>query len=209
MPNKPARIIIVDDHPVVREGYQRLLESHGNAIVVDCAASVHEAYQSYIKHRPDLIIMDISLPDGSGLMAARRIRARERDARILMFSIHENPVLAQRAVEAGASGYISKRSAPKMLLEAVCAIARGEQFFDESITARQKQSTETFARLTPREFDIFILLAEGLTVAEIADKLNISPKTVGVHHTRILQKLALGNVAQLTRLAIRDGLIEA
>lgn len=202
------QILLVDDHPVVRTGYRRLLEQSTDIEVIAEAADGEEGYQAYIRCHPDVTVLDLSLPGMGGLATIQRLCSRDSQARILVFSIHENEVLIQRAVAAGARGYITKRSAPRELVSAIYEIARGRSFFSSDIADWSTHRNSLIDVLSPREFDVFRLLAEGNTVNEVAELLHISPKTAGVHHTRILHKLNLSNSAQLTRLAIRVGLID-
>lgn len=200
-------VLIVDDHPVVRHGYRLLLEQGGMEVVAE-ANDAQEAYDAVVHYGPDVIVMDISLPGNSGLDAIGRIRAREPESRILVFSIHENPVLMNRARDMGAKGYLTKRSLPSQMVEAVRLIAEGGEYYDCSSVANQNRSENPLQRLSNREFEIFLLLAKGLSVNQIAEILHISRKTVGVHHTRIMRKIGVDSPAHLTRLAIRHGLIQ-
>ncbi len=200
-------ILIVDDHPVVRQGYRLLLEQGGMSVVAE-AGDAREAYSAAVEHKPRVIVMDISLPDNSGLDALGRIVAREPDARVLVFSIHENPVLMNRARELGAKGYLTKRSLPQQMVEAVRLIAEGGEYYDCGPAVSQASEGNPLQRLSNREFEIFLLLAKGLSVNQIAEILHISRKTVGVHHTRIMNKIGVDSPALLARLAIRHGLIQ-
>jgi len=207
----PPRIIIVDDHPVIAEGLRLLLESMDLARVVSVPSTPMSAYASYIEHHPDLIIIDLSLPEGNGLILTRRIRARDPDARIMIFSIHDSMVMRQRAFEAGANAYLAKSASSSAVRETIRALLS----IDPDLSIRESSARAFFntppedelSSLTPREFDIFLMLAEGKSVAKIADDLSVSPKTIGVHQTRIMKKLHAANSAHLARLAIRKELI--
>jgi two-component system invasion response regulator UvrY len=208
----PITILLVDDHPVVREGYRRLFEQTPDIRVIAEAGNGESGYHAYVRHQPDVVVMDLSMPGMGGLEVVRRLLARDRAAKVLVFSAHENEVFRQRASEAGALGYISKRAAAKVMVEAVRKIAQGERFFSPFCQAEasspKPESQDLIDKLTPREFEVFRHLAEGRTVAEIAELLHASHKTVGVHQTHIMKKLGLSNAAQLTRLAIRHGLVD-
>lgn len=206
-PDDLISVMIVDDHPVVREGYRLLLESSGGIRVIAEADDGQQGYESYILHQPDIVIMDISLPDKSGLDTIKRILQREQTARILVFSIHENPVLMQRAREIGVRGYLTKRSAPRLMIEAVHHIVQGNEYFDDTYLDTREVATNPAEVLSQREFEVFLLLAKGKNVNSIAEILHVSHKTVGVHYTRIMRKLGAESTAFLARLAIRHELI--
>jgi two-component system, NarL family, invasion response regulator UvrY len=205
------RVLLVDDHAVVREGYRRLLEATGEIAVVAEADSGEAAYANFVTCTPDVVVMDISLPGIGGLEALRRIRAREPAARVLMFSMHADPVFIERALDGGALGYVTKASAPDMLVEAVQAVAAGRRFLPRDLVRRmgEDQSKEEHRRLevlTEREFEVLRLLTEGRSLTEIAALLCVSGKTVANYQTNIRQKLSVDNPMQLLRLALACGL---
>ena len=207
-------VLLVDDHELVRAGFRRLLEDGDKLTVVAEAGSGEQAVQDYTKHKPDVVVMDISMPGIGGIGAIERIIARDPDAYILVLSVHEDSVFTTRALQAGAKGFIPKRSAPEEMIKAVALVSQGKMCIDPAIAqqiAMQKLtgSENVFDVLSRREFEIFRLLAEGKTVNNIAEILSLSPKTVGTHHTNIKQKLDVSNSAEIARLAIRSGLIEA
>jgi len=207
-------VLLVDDHELVRAGFRRLLEDGDKLIVVAEAGSGEQAVQDYTKHNPDVVVMDISMPGIGGIGAIERIIARDPNAYILVLSVHEDSVFTTRALQAGAKGFIPKRSAPEEMIKAVELVSQGKMCIDPAIAqqiAMQKLtgSDNIFDVLSPREFEVFRLLAEGKSVNDIADILSLSPKTVGTHHTNIKQKLDVSNSAELARLAIRSGLLEA
>jgi len=207
-------ILLVDDHELVRAGFRRLLEDGDKFEVIAEAGSGEQAVQDYTKHKPNAVVMDISMPGIGGIGAIERIIARDPEARVLVLSVHEDSVFTTRALQAGAKGFIPKRSAPEEMIKAVEQVSQGRMCIDPAIAqqiAMQKLSgsDSVFDVLSQREFEVFRLLAEGKTVNDIADILSLSPKTVGTHHTNIRQKLDVSNSAELARLAIRNGLIEA
>ncbi|WP_127475977.1 response regulator transcription factor [Sulfurivermis fontis] len=208
MPGETIRILLVDDHPVVRAGFHRLLEVNAGVVVAE-ASSGEEAVQLYAATAPDVVVLDLAMPGIGGLETVRRILARDGEARILVFSIHDNEAMLSRALQAGALGYLTKQSAPAILLEAVHAVAEGRMYIDPDLVGHALGGGRDglLERLTPREFEVFRLLAEGHSVNEIANLLSISPKTAGVHHTRIMHKLEVKTSAQLVRLALRHGVI--
>jgi len=208
------RVLLTDDHEVVRAGYTRLLESTSDIDVIAEASSGEEACTNYFECRPDVLIMDLNMPGMGGLEACRRIRARDPKANILVFSVHENEVMLERALDAGIKGYISKRSASQVMIQAVRKVAAGDVYIGEEmmshiIAQRKSQEGGQLKDLTPREFEVFRLLADSKSVNEIADILNLSPKTVGHHMTHIKEKLGISNIAELTHLAIRLGISSA
>jgi DNA-binding NarL/FixJ family response regulator len=208
------RVLLVDDHAVVREGYRRLLERAADIVVAGEAASAAEAYQAFCKLAPAVVVMDLSLPDASGIEATRRLLARDATARVLAFSIHDEPIYAERAFLAGAAGYVTKASAPEVLVEAVRAVARGESFLSDDIAqtlamGRLRGREPDLACLSAREFEIVRLLALGHTVRAIADQLCVSTKTVSNHQSAIRRKLGAATPAQLVRIAVRSGVVPA
>ncbi|HHJ15335.1 MAG TPA: response regulator transcription factor [Gammaproteobacteria bacterium] len=205
-------VLLADDHEVVRAGYRRLFESTDDIEVVAEATNGEEAYQLYLEHTPTVVVMDLTMPGIGGLDASRRILGRDSNARILVFSVHENEVFLERAMDLGILGYISKRNASRVMIEAIRCVARGEPFIGQEmmphlVQRRQSQDGERVAGLSPREFEVFRLRADGKSVNEIAELLFVSPKTIGHHYTSVKQKLGAANSAELTRLAIRLGII--
>lgn len=208
------RVILVDDHPVVRDGYRRLLEQVPNIQIVAEADTGEAGYDFYKKFSPDVLVLDINMPGIGGFETMRRIKAYDEKARILVFSIHSNEIMIQRALEAGAMGYLTKQSGMGQMVQAVLQVARGRMYIDaDHVTslAQHKLSYQTADPvhvLSAREFQLFKLMAEGHSIVEIAKMLSISSKTVGVHHTNIMKKLGLENANQLVRLAILCNVIE-
>ncbi|MBI2992657.1 MAG: response regulator transcription factor [Gammaproteobacteria bacterium] len=211
---RPIRVLLVDDHAVVRAGYRILLERAGDIVLAGEAESGEQAYRLYTELKPDVVVMDISLPGIGGFEAIRRIIARDPRARILVFSMHEDTVFVDQAVNAGARGYITKNSAPAVLVEAIRRIAAGESYLEAGLAqqlAFQKVRDEDspFSRLSTREFEICSLLAQGCGTSEIAKRLSLSYKTVANYSTQIKNKLNVGTAAELTRLAIRHRIVQA
>lgn len=205
-------VLLVDDHEVVRAGYRRLLEATGDIEVIAEASSGESAYTLFFECQPDVLVMDLSMPGSGGLEASRRILARNRHAKILVFSVHENEVFLTRALDLGILGYISKRSASRVMIEALRQVAAGEVFVGQEmmpflVKHRTAPGDDVLSGLTPREFEVFCLLADSKSVNEIAGLLNLSPKTVGHHCTHVKSKLGISDIAGLTRLAIRRGLM--
>jgi len=214
MAEQTITVVLVDDHPVVRDGYRRLLEQMPDIKVVGEADCGESGYDLFCKLKPDVVVLDINMPGIGGLETIRRIKACDEKAHILVFSMHSNEIMIQRVLEAGALGYLTKQGGMVQMVQAVQQVANGRMFIDaEHVTslAQHKLSDHTAdptSALSTREFQIFKLLAEGKSVADIAVILSISAKTVGVHHTNIMKKLHLENASQLVRLALLCNLIE-
>jgi two-component system, NarL family, invasion response regulator UvrY len=207
------RVLLVDDHAVVRTGFRLLLQSHPEVSVVAEAESGEAACQLYAELSPDVVVIDIAMPGMGGLEALRRIRARNDQARILTLSAHDDPMHARRSLQEGALGFLSKRSAPEALLEAINCVAAGRRYLDAALAQKlalaEFEGKSPVERLSEREFDVFVRLAGGSTVQRIAQDLKLSASTVGTHLYNIKQKLGVENQSELTLIAIRHGLIEA
>ena len=208
-----TRLLLVDDHPVVRAGYQRLLELGGGWRVVAQAASVDEALDLHREHQPELTITDLGLPGRGGLELLRQLLERDAGARVLVFSMHEGEALVRRAFAMGARGYVTKSSAPEELLDAVARVMAGRRHLCTSLPAHWLQSRhgdpDGLASLTDREFEVFRLLARGLTPADCAGALHLSAKTVSNLQTQIRDKLGLASTAAMAHLALRRGVLDA
>jgi two-component system invasion response regulator UvrY len=207
-------VLLVDDHAVVREGYRRLLEESGHIRVIGEATAAAEAVEKYGSLNPTVVIMDISLPGVSGIEATRKIRTRNARACVLMFSMHEDAIFPRRALEAGAMGYVSKASAPRVLVEAVDAVASGKRYLSHDVAQRlalapMAADDGNATLLSTREFEVLKLLAQGLTLAEIADQLGVAAKTVANHQSTIKQKLGAETGRELVRHAIRLGIVSS
>jgi two-component system, NarL family, invasion response regulator UvrY len=205
-------ILLVDDHPVVREGYRRLIERQPGLVVVAEAESAASAYRQYKSHAPDLVILDLSLPGPSGIEAIRHIRQWDGAARILVFSMRIGAVIARRAFAAGASGYVSKASPPRDLLTALAAVLRGERAMSDDIARAIAQDEVAGGRtaldeLSPRELEILSLTAAGMTARAVAESLCLSVKTVHNNLSMIRAALGARTDAHLVWIAIGAGLV--
>ncbi|MCX4187127.1 response regulator transcription factor [Methylophaga sp. OBS4] len=210
--NKCIRIMLVDDHAIVREGYRSLLQKQADLEVIAEACDGNEAYIRYKQHRPDIVVMDISLPGQSGLKTIERIKQFDAQARILVFSMHQNPSFALQATRAGALGYVTKSSDPEDLIRAISQVAQNKHTLSADIAqalAMEKLGQEQSAldELTVREFEILRLLVDAKSNQDIAELLNISPKTVSNSHYIIKKKLGVSSDIELTRLAIKMNLV--
>jgi DNA-binding NarL/FixJ family response regulator len=205
-------IMLVDDHAIVREGYRAVLQKQRGLRVVAEAADGAEAYRLFKESRPDLVIMDLTMPGFGGIEAIRRIRQWDRTARILVFTMHQNAAFALQAIRAGARGYVTKMSPPDALLRAVFDVLGGRIALSPDIDhelALSRLADETVAAdvLTTREFEVLRLLLAERTTEEIANLLHISPKTVANLHYLIKSKLGVGSDIELVRLALRQGIL--
>jgi two-component system invasion response regulator UvrY len=213
MAEAAVRVMLVDDHAVVRMGFRLLLQGTPDIEVVAEASSGEEAVRQFPELQPDVVVMDISMPGIGGLEAIGRILARQPAARILVLSAHEDVMHARRVLKAGAAGYLTKRSAAEALIQAIRQVAQGKTFLEASIAqqlAMQQLSGEQSPvdMLSEKEFKVFLALAKGQSVAEIADVMSLSPRTIGTHLYNIKQKLGASNQAELAIIAIRAGLVE-
>ncbi|OAM51236.1 DNA-binding response regulator [Methylovorus sp. MM2] len=206
-----VRVLLVDDHAVVRQGYRHLLEKSNIQVVAE-SDSGEEAYRLYTETDPDVVIIDLSMPGMGGLEALRRIISRDRNARVLVFSMHDDAIFPTRALQAGAFGYVTKASAPEVLVEAVMAIAHNRKYVShdiaQQVAVHNISGGDILNILSSREFEVFTLLAQGRSVEEIAASLHLDYKTIANVQTRLRQKLNVENSAQLMLLAIRLNIIK-
>ncbi|NQZ53155.1 MAG: response regulator transcription factor [Piscirickettsiaceae bacterium] len=210
--NITIKILLVDDHAIVREGYRSLLHKQDGLEVIAEAKDGEEAYIAYKKYQPGLVIMDISLPKQSGIQTIARIKKLDPSAKILAFSMHQNPSFAIQATQAGALGYITKSSDPEVLIRGIYDVYQGKYSISadiaQALAAERLADTETtLDELTVREFEILRMLVEAKSTQDIADTLNISPKTVSNSHYIIKRKLNVSSDIELTHLAIKMNVI--
>lgn len=218
--NHKKSILIIDDHPLFREGLKAIIERDSKFEVVGEAGTGREGLRMVKKLKPDLVLVDISLPDQSGIELTREIRSLILDTRVMIVSMHSKIDYIAEAFQAGATGYVIKESASERLLHALEYVSRGEYFLDSSVSqevvkklmespAREAKITNAaYGTLTPREQEVMRLLAEGLSAKQVAKKLFISPKTVENHRSNIMSKLGLHSTVELIRYAAKLGLID-
>jgi len=204
-------VLLVDDHAVVREGYKRLLERHGDIVVVGEAGDADSAHALFCELDPQIVVMDITLPGISGIAAMRRMLARKPQTRVLIFSMHEETIFAKRALQAGAFGYVTKASAPNALVDAVHTVAAGQKYLSaamaHNLALHQSTADEAASgSLSAREVEVLRLLVQGLPIKEIAASLGLNPKTVANHQSAIKQKLGADTAIQLLKKANQMGL---
>jgi two-component system, NarL family, invasion response regulator UvrY len=207
------KVMLVDDHAVVRTGFKLLLQACNDIEVVAEADSGEAACQLFEAVAPDVVVMDIAMAGMGGIEAIKRLMAKNSRARILALSAHEDTSHPKRALQAGALGYLSKRSAPEVLIDAIRLIAKGQRYLDAQIAQRMAVQDLTgkqgpMEKLSAREFEVFVQLAHGQSVAQISETLALSGSTVGTHLYNIKQKLGLVNQAEMALLAVRHGLID-
>ena len=206
-------VMLVDDHAVVRMGFKMLLESASEIKVIAEAENGEMAIKAYVEHKPSVVVMDITMPGMGGLEAIERILAKDSSARILVLSAHEDSVHPKRVLNAGAMGYLTKRSAAEELIKAIRMVASGKKYIEASV-AQQMAIQQLSGDQSPvdvlseREFEVFMSLAKGKTTNEIAENLFLSPRTVGTHLYNIKQKLNANNSAEIALIAMRSGLLE-
>jgi len=210
-------VLVADDHSVVRQGIRHLLEGEDDIEVCAEAADGEEALELVEKHRPDLVILDITMPRMSGLEALERIRAKHPGLKAVLISFRADPPIIQSAVSLGADGYLLKNARPEEILAAIREVMRGGCYFSppvareivDQIREPRRKGDEPFTHLSTREREVLRHIAEGLSAKETATELNISTKTVEAHRTSLMRKLGARKATELVRYAVRHGLIEA
>ena len=218
----PIRVLLADDHDILREGLKALLSMQGEMVIVGEAYTGREAVELAERLKPDVILLDISMPELDGLEACRRICAHHSQVRVLILTMHEREEYLRQALEAGAAGYLVKRTAAAELRLAVRAVAQGDTFLSPSmartlvrnyLSLREEGATadpaaDPYESLSSREREVLKLVAEGSTNQDIADQLVLSVKTVQAHRARLMEKLGLRDVTHLVRYAVRRGLVD-
>ena len=207
------RIVLADDHSVVRQGFRRILEAQTDMEIVGEASNGREALDSAAKLSPDVVVMDVAMPELNGIEATRRMGEAAPRTRVLALSMHKDSVYVREILRAGARGYLLKDAVDEDLIAAVRAVARGEGYLspgvaDAVLTDYRQHVTDPIDLLTSREREVLQLIAEGKTNKEIATTLNLSVYTVDAHRGRIMEKLNLHSTGELVRFAIRKGLVD-
>lgn len=215
---KEIRVVLVEDHSIVRAGFRSLLEERAGVRVIAEEADGRSAVETVAAAGPDLVLMDISLPELNGIEATRRILERQPRTRVLVLSVHADEEHVYRALEAGASGYLLKEADREELELAIRSVMKGDVYLSPGISdgvvqrylnrGEEDLAMSPLERLTPRQREVLQLVAEGNTTKEIADKLELSPKTVETHRSDIMSRLGIRDVAGLVRFAVRTGLVE-
>jgi DNA-binding NarL/FixJ family response regulator len=207
------RIVLADDHSVVRQGFRRILEAQTDMEIVGEASNGREALETATKLSPDVVVMDVAMPELNGIEATRRMGEAAPRTRVLALSMHKDSVYVREILRAGARGYLLKDAVDEDLIAAVRAVARGEGYLspgvaDAVLTDYRQHVTDPIDLLTSREREVLQLIAEGKTNKEIATTLNLSVYTVDAHRGRIMEKLNLHSTGELVRFAIRKGLVD-
>jgi RNA polymerase sigma factor (sigma-70 family) len=210
------RVLIADDHAVVRQGIRGVLEEVEGLEVVAEAADGNQALAMTEEHRPDVVVLDVTMPGKTGLEVAKELRDSGSGVRVLILSMHDDPEYVLEAVRAGADGYVLKDVAPGELRAAVTAVHEGREYFSARVTHQlsvglreeieREQRRSRLDSLTAREVEVLVLVAQGMTNREIAEQLGISPRTVETHRERVMAKLRIRTVAGLTRFVVEQGL---
>ena len=210
---KPTRILLADDHAVVRQGFKMLLDAQPDMEIVGEACNGREAAEKAEELRPDVVVMDVAMPELNGIEATRRLAASVPRTRVIALSMHKDSVYVREILRAGARGYLLKDSGAEDLVSAIRAVARGESYLSPAVSNAvlddyRKHVTNPVDLLTSREREVLQMLAEGKTNKEIAAVLNLSVYTVDAHRGRIMEKLNLHSINELVRFAVRNGLID-
>lgn len=206
-----TKILLVDDHEVVRAGFKSLLLSNGHYDVIE-AGNAELGYKVYIEHHPDIVVCDINMPGMGGTELIRRIKARDDEAKIIVLSMYDDVSHVENMKKLGVNGYVTKGSAPTELLKAITEVFKNHLYLSKDLIERNafiNVSPSDINALSKREFEIFVLLAQGRAVTEVASDLNISPKTASNHRDNIMHKLGVKNLVELSRYAIRHGVVTA
>lgn len=206
--NQPWRVVLVDDHSVVRAGLRHVLETNATVVVAGEAATAAEGVARVDELKPDLVVLDITMPGASGLAVIGRMREVSRSTRVLMLSMHADPEYLRESERLGASGYLLKDNAAAELPQAIAALRRGERYVSPAFATPGVQAAEHVEPLTPRERDVLRGISAGRTNKEIASAHGISHRTVETHRENIMRKLGIHTVAGLTRYAIDHGLTQ-
>lgn len=207
-------VLIADDHPVVRAGMRQIIDADDQASVIAEAGSGEEVLEATVRSNFDVLLLDISMPGPSGVDLLQRLRAARCQAAILFMSMYPEDQFAVRLLKSGASGYLTKESAPDQLVAAIHKVARGGRFISNSLaeiladTLTSDEDRPAHETLSNREFQVFQMLASGKSVSETARELNLSVKTVSTYRTRILEKMNMSKNAEFTYYAIKNGLID-
>jgi RNA polymerase sigma factor (sigma-70 family) len=213
------RVVIADDHAVVRQGIRGVLEDVEGIQVVAEAGDGDQALALTLEHEPDVVVLDVSMPGKTGLEVAKELRERGSAVRVLVLSMHDDPEYVLEAVRAGADGYVLKDVAPSELRAAVAAVHEGREYFSARVTHQlsvglreeieREQRRSRLDSLTAREVEVLVMVAQGMTNRGIAERLGISPRTVETHRERVMAKLRIRSVAGLTRFVVEQGLDRA
>ena len=206
--NTKKNVMIVDDHPVVRQGVKLIIGLEQDFTVISEAASAEEAFASYRAHKPDIVVLDLNLPDQNGFAVLQRLLREAPDLPVLILSVQPEEHMAVRALKAGASGFINKESAPEELIKALRTVAGGRRYISQefaqwlALDASGQRDQLAHEKLSERELEVMVMLAHGQSISDIANMLHRSPNTISTYRARILSKMGLANNAALTEYAL-------
>lgn len=212
--SKQINVLIADDHAILRAGLRQVLSETEDIHVIAEAGNANDAIKLCRSHQPDILLLDITLPDRSGIEALQYIKKDNPEISVLMLSMHREDQYALRALKAGASGYLCKQSASDELVDAVRIVARGKKYISEAVAELLANQVSADSEkplhemLSNREYETLLMIASGQSVSEIADKLSLSVKTISMYRTRILEKMHFKHNAELTHYAIKNNLVE-
>jgi DNA-binding NarL/FixJ family response regulator len=210
-PHRKARVLLVDDHPIVREGLARVIDQEADLMVCGTAVNGREALQAVASAKPDIAVIDVSLEGSHGIDLVKELKGRHPELSVVMLSMHDETLYAERALRAGAKGYVMKREPPQKLLQAVRKVLQGGLFFSEAVTARMLQRVSRnpsrevrlpIERLSDRELEVLELIGRGRTTRQIANELHVSMKTIQAHREHLKEKLDLPDATSLVRFAV-------
>ncbi len=214
--NRVISVLVADDHGIVREGLRRLLEPESDVRVSCEAGDGREVLEQVERNKPEVVVLDITMPRLGGLETLERIRAKHPGVKVILLSVHSDPPFIQSAISLGADGYVLKNGRAEEVVTAIRAVTRGGSYFSpavareivEQLRQPREAKSEPFTLLSGREREVLHLIAEGLSAKEVATELNISTKTVEAHRTSLMRKLGVRKATELVRYALRHGLIE-
>ena len=208
------RVLVIDDHAIVRQGYVKLISSFPEMTVCSEADSGEEGYTAFLKSKPDVVITDLSMKGISGLILLQKILIRDKTAKVIICSMYDNQTLVSNALIHGARGFVSKSADPLQIIQAIKVVFKGDIFLSDDLvdlasSPQNTEDSEKINQLTSKEFEIFIMLAEGKSISKCALVLNISEKTANNYQTSIREKLNAKNAAELVHFALRNGVIKS
>jgi two-component system invasion response regulator UvrY len=206
------KVLLVDDHELIRIGMRRIIEDSAEFVIAGEASSGEEAMELARSERPNIVLMDINMPGMNGVEATRKLARLDNPPKIIIVSVHAQDPIPSRLLEAGASGYLTKEAAATELLSALKTVSKGKRYLSADVAREmalaQTDGTSPLASLSEREMEVLLLVADGKGIPDIAERLNVSPKTVSTYRYRLFEKLGVENDVELTRYALRHGLIE-
>ena len=209
-----TKVMLVDDHDLVRTGIKRLLEDHPNIEIVGEAVNGEQAIQQVSEYDPDVVLMDINMPGIGGLEATRKLLQRKPELKVIVLTMHDDDLFPQRFLKAGALGYVTKGAKVEEILQAIHTVTRNKRYLSPAIAQQialsqvDEEETSPFDSLSEREMQVLLMMMDGQTISAISERLCLSPKTISTYRTRLYAKLGVQNDIELTRLALLHGVVE-